>query len=310
MNNEERELINKFFDRVGGNASSQSGSGSVPMTNQMPPVDQEADRLIKDNLQKHPEAAYRMTQMAVVQEAALVEAQNRIRQLEWQLQQVSQQMQHMQQQPQQQAQSGGFLGGLFGGNRQQTQAASQNQALPPGWGAPNNQQQFQGQQRGPQQGQFGGRSGQQGAYGAPPPQNYPPGYQQGMFNRGGGGFLGSALTTAAGVAGGMFAYNALSGLFSGGHGAGAAAGGAMDPAAGAGAADPFMGGADPFAGTGAGVDPGFDAGAGTDAGSFADSGWGADTGVDNGGWGDDTGADDSGWGDGGSDDGNWGDDSF
>ncbi|CAI3936393.1 MULTISPECIES: DUF2076 domain-containing protein [Commensalibacter] len=291
MNNEERELINKFFDRVGGSASSQPGS--VPVANQMPPVDPDADRLIKDNLQKYPEAGYRMTQMAVVQEAALVEAQNRIRQLEWQVQQTSQQMQQMQQQSQNQPPaSGGFLGGLFGGNRQQSQAASQNQVPPPGWGAPNNQQQFQGQQRGPQ-GQPGRPyPGQQGTYGAPPPQNYPPGYQQGMFNRGGGGFLGSALTTAAGVAGGMFAYNALSGMFGGSHaGGGAAAGGAVDPAA-AGAADPFGGGADPFAGTGAGVDPNFDAGAGTDAG-----------------WGDDTSTDDSGWG-GGSDDSNWGDDSF
>ncbi|MDI2112326.1 DUF2076 domain-containing protein [Commensalibacter nepenthis] len=285
MNNEERELINKFFDRVGGNASSQSGS--VPTTNQMAPIDQEADRLIKDNLQKYPEAGYRMTQMAVVQEAALAEAQNRIRQLEWQLQQASQQVQQMQQQTQnqQQSSSGGFLGGLFGGNRQTNQATQQNQTLPPGWGAPNQQQQFQGQQ---------GRQypGQQNAYGAPPPQNYPPGYQQGMFNRGGGGFLGSALTTAAGVAGGMFAYNALSGLFGGSH-AGAAA---SDPTAGA--ADPFAGGADPFAGTGTGVDSGFDAGVGNDAG------WGAG---DNSGWADNSGQDDSGWGDSGGDDGNWGD---
>ncbi|CAI3926602.1 DUF2076 domain-containing protein [Commensalibacter communis] len=287
MNNEERELINKFFDRVGGNTSSQSGS--VPTTNQMPPVDQEADRLIKDNLQKYPDAGYRMTQMAVVQEAALAEAQNRIRQLEWQLQQVSQQVQQMQQQPQnqQQSSSGGFLGGLFGGNRQSTQSTQQNQALPPGWGAPNQQQQFQGQQGRPY-------PGQQNAYGAPPPQNYPPGYQQGMFNRGGGGFLGSALTTAAGVAGGMFAYNALSGLFGGSHAGGAG----VDPTAGA--ADPFAGG-DPFAGAGTGVDPGFDAGAGTDAG------WGAS---DNSGWGDNSGQDDSGWGDSGGDDSNWGDDSF
>ncbi len=46
-----------------------------------------------------------------------------------------------------------------------------------------------------------------------------------MFQRGGGsGFLGSALTTAAGVAGGVVAGNALMGLFSG-HGGGFGGGG-------------------------------------------------------------------------------------
>ena len=50
---------------------------------------------------------------------------------------------------------------------------------------------------------------------APPPPQYPPNYQQGMFQqRGGSGFLGSALTTAAGVAGGMVAGEALMSLFS------------------------------------------------------------------------------------------------
>ena len=39
-----------------------------------------------------------------------------------------------------------------------------------------------------------------------------------MFQRSGSGFLGSALTTAAGVAGGLVAGNALMSLFSGSHG--------------------------------------------------------------------------------------------
>jgi hypothetical protein len=54
-----------------------------------------------------------------------------------------------------------------------------------------------------------------------PPQ-YAPGYQPGMFQRSGSGFLGSALTTAAGVAGGMVAANALTSLFSGSGHSGAA----------------------------------------------------------------------------------------
>ncbi len=49
--------------------------------------------------------------MAVVQEAALAEAQNRIRQLQFQLQQAHQQAQR--------GASGGFLSNLFGGNRAQ-----------------------------------------------------------------------------------------------------------------------------------------------------------------------------------------------
>ncbi len=60
----------------------------------------------------------------------------------------------------------------------------------------------------------------------PPPPQYPPNYQQGMFQqRGGSGFLGSALTTAAGVAGGVVAGNALMSLFSSNRGEGGFGGG-------------------------------------------------------------------------------------
>ncbi|MBX6745667.1 MAG: DUF2076 family protein, partial [Acetobacteraceae bacterium] len=54
----------------------------------------------------------------------------------------------------------------------------------------------------------------------PPPQPvYPPGYNPGMLQpqRAGSGFLGTALTTAAGVAGGMFLGNMLMNAL-GGHG--------------------------------------------------------------------------------------------
>ena len=60
----------------------------------------------------------------------------------------------------------------------------------------------------------------------PPPPQYAPGYQPGMFQqRPGGGFLGSALTTAAGVAGGLVVGNALMGMFSGHHGSDSFGGG-------------------------------------------------------------------------------------
>lgn len=243
MNDQERDLISKFIARVGG--APQSGLGSVPSTRPaLPPIDPEADRFIAENFQKYPEARYRITQMAVVQEAALVEAQNRIRELQFQLQQAQQQAK---------GSSGGFLGGLFGGgNRQQA-------APPPGWGG-------------------------QAGYAQPPQmQPLPPGYQAGMFRQGGSGFLGSALSTAAGVAGGMMAANALEGLFSDHHDAGAAAGGWGAPADqtvvnnyygdSAGAA-----GADPFGGAGTSADSSFDAGGDNGWGAGGDTGWGGDGG--------------------------------
>nr|WP_281641441.1 DUF2076 family protein [Acetobacter orientalis] len=117
MNNEERDLISKFVARVGG--AQQGGFGSVPSTRpSLPPIDPEADQFIAQQFQQYPEARYRITQMAVVQEAALVEAQNRIQQLQFQLQQAQQAAQQAQQQ---QKSGSGFLGGLFGGGQQRPQ---------------------------------------------------------------------------------------------------------------------------------------------------------------------------------------------
>lgn len=256
MNNEERDLIAKFVARVGG--APQGGFGSVPATApSLPPIDPEADRFIAENFQKYPEARYRITQMAVVQEAALVEAQNRIRELQFQLQQAQQALQQQQAQPKS---SGGFLGGLFGGGQQQQRPQG---APPPGWG------------------------GQQGYPTPPQMQPMPPGFQPGMFQQRGSGFLGSALTTAAGVAGGMMAANALEGLFSGHHGADAAGGWGGAPGgdtiinnnygSDAGAAS------DPFAGSGTSVDQGFDTNSSDWSGS-GDSG-GGDWGGGGGDWG-------------------------
>jgi uncharacterized protein len=186
MTNEERDIIANFIARVGG--AQQQGqapwSGSVPAAGQpaqppLPPVDREADGFIGELFNRYPEARYRMTQLAFVQEHALSEAQNRIQALQTALQQAQQQA------TQQQQSGGGFFSNLFGGGQRQA---------PPTPGPAWNQ--------GPQQ-QY-----------APPPPQYAPGYQPGMFQRGGSGFLGSALTTAAGVAGGVVLGNALTDLFS------------------------------------------------------------------------------------------------
>src|SRR5271166_3944954 len=217
MTNEERDIITQFITRVGG-ATQQSGfaSGSVPATQPaLPPIDRDADALIAQTFAQYPEARYRITQLAFVQEQALVEAQNRIRRLEWELQQARQALQQAGTRagaaP---SGGGGFFSGLFGGG------ARQQQAGPPPGSGPWNQ---------------GGQPQQPGYYpqSAPPPPQYPPNYQQGVLQRQGSGFLGSALTTAAGVAGGVVAGNALmslfsphqssgGGLFGGDHGAAAA----------------------------------------------------------------------------------------
>ena len=78
----------------------------------------------------------------------------------------------------------GYFGGLFGGGRTQAPPPPPQQPM---WNAPPPQYQQQGYPPG---------------YGAPPPQYaQPPGYRPGMFSGGGSGFLGSALTTAAGGTG-------------------------------------------------------------------------------------------------------------
>ncbi|MEJ0019096.1 MAG: DUF2076 family protein [Acetobacteraceae bacterium] len=217
MTNEERDIITQFIARVGGAqpVARPAFGGSVPATQTapLPPVDPEADRLIGDMLNRYPGARYRITQLAFVQEHALVEAQNRIQRLEWELQQAQQAAEQAQQQ---QRGGGGFFSGLFGGgSRPQPQQQG-------GW----NQG---GQGWGPQGGPQGQPGYAQGYQQGPPPPQYPPGYQSGMFQRPGSGFLGSALTTAAGVAGGLVAGNALMSLFSGSHSSGF---GGSTPAAG------------------------------------------------------------------------------
>jgi hypothetical protein len=201
MNDQERDLITQFVSRVAGAPQPSSVPATVPATIQpLPPIDPDADRLISDLFARYPEARYRITQMAFVQEHAVMEAQNQINRLQWELQQAKAAAappavqapspwgaaaQAAPQAAPQPAPSRGMFGGLFGGGQQ---------AAPP-----------------PQY--------QQPQY-APPPPQYAPGYQPGMFQRQGSGFLGSALTTAAGVAGGVVAGNALMNMFSGHSGFG------------------------------------------------------------------------------------------
>jgi uncharacterized protein len=275
MTNEERDIISRFIERVGGAQGTSFGSvpGAVPP---LPPIDKEADALIGELFAKYPEARYRLTQTAFVQEHALAEAQNRIKRLEYEVQQAQAAAQEAAAQPR----SGGFLSGLFGGGPPRPPVLA-----PSAWN-----------QGGPQQQPYAQPQYAQG--GPPPPPQYAPGYQPGMFQRSGSGFLGSALTTAAGVAGGVVVGNALMDMFSSHRSMGSELGGGsgVTPAA---PVDSSPWGA-PAGGDQGYVDQGTwtTPDSGTDQGGYADQGsWDA-------GGGDQASWDSSGGDDGGSDDNN------
>jgi len=179
MTEEERRIISEFVQRIAGASQPAAASpwgrmpsvGAQPQQPPLPPVDREADAMIDQLFRQYPEARYRITQTAFVQEHALVEANNRIQQLEWEVESAKREAEA--------GRNRGFLG--FGGGR----AAP----MPP-----------------------------------PPQPQYPPGYNpSALQGRQGPGFLGTALTTAAGVAGGMVLGNMLMNAFSGHGGAAAAA---------------------------------------------------------------------------------------
>lgn len=137
------------------------------------PRDAAAEQLIKEHLQQQPGAPYYMAQAILIQEAAMKKMNDRITELENRLAQ-----QQQQQQPQQQS-SGGFLSSLFGGGSRQ-QAPAQQQPQQQAW---NNA---------PQQPQY---------------NNAPAAPARGT------GFLGGALQTAVGVAGGVVMADMLTSLF-------------------------------------------------------------------------------------------------
>ena len=141
------------------------------------PRDAGAEQLIKQHLQSQPGAPYYMSQAILIQEAALKKLNAQVADLENRLAQAQQQ----QQAPQQS--SGGFLSSLFGGGSRQS-APQQQQ---PVWNSAPQQPQQQ--------------------YAQPPQQQYaaPPAR--------GTGFLGGALQTAVGVAGGVVMADMLTSMF-------------------------------------------------------------------------------------------------
>jgi uncharacterized protein len=169
MNSQERDVISGIFERLKSVADA--------------PRDPEAERFIAELVAHQPYAPYAMAQAVYVQEQALREINDKVRDLEAQLKGGG-------------GQSGSFLGSLFGvGSSEQAPAPTQpsRASVPqagmgsaPQWGTA------------PSQGM---------------PQQFPPAGQQ----PGGGGFLQGALAAAAGVAGGALLYQGLKGLFGGGE---------------------------------------------------------------------------------------------
>jgi hypothetical protein len=184
MTDEERRVITAFVERIAGAQQPQQGNwggGSVPQNRpSLPPVDPEADRMLWELFNRYPEARYRITQTAFVQEAALVEAQNRIQRLEWEVENARRQGQAVAAQA---SQPRGMFGGMFGGGGRPS--VPQPAPMPP-----------------------------------PPQPVYPPGYNPAALQqapgRQGSGFLGTAVMTAAGVAGGLVLGNMLMNSLSGG----------------------------------------------------------------------------------------------
>lgn len=110
MTPDEKQIITEFVERVvrgdapPAPASPWNRAPAQPPAPPREPVDAEADTLLRELHDRHPEARYRLAQLAFIQEHALAEAQNRISQLEWELENKTRQQG-----------SGGLLGGLFGG---------------------------------------------------------------------------------------------------------------------------------------------------------------------------------------------------
>jgi uncharacterized protein len=194
----ERHMIDDLFTRL-QQAEQQSG-----------PRDRNAEQQIGAALGRQPAAPYYMAQVILMQEQAVRSLTARVQQLE----------QELAERP---AGGGSFLGGLFGGAGQAgTRTESgRTPVMPPG-STPATQAAVPGR---------GWASSQPAADervpAMPPGSSYgaPPVGGRGWFGQGqggGGSFLGSAMQTAAGVAGGMLLANAVSGLFGGGaaHAAG------------------------------------------------------------------------------------------
>jgi hypothetical protein len=169
MTPQERKLVEDLFERLA--------------TLERNPREPDAEEAIRAGLQKAPNAAYALVQTVLLQEEALRQANERIRELE------------SAEAPQQ---SGGFLDSMrdavFGGGERPRGSVpptggDRPMGVPPGFPRSGDQYQAQG--------------------GAPYPQPAEPARGGGF----GGSFLGTAAAAAAGVIGGTLLMNSLRGAF-------------------------------------------------------------------------------------------------
>lgn len=162
---------------------------------QLTEKDPDAEALLKDGLARDPDAIYKLAQTVLIQNLALEQAHA-------QMQQLQQQLAPPQPPP---ARATSFLGGLLHRNPAPAHPAPAQpgyEAVPPQYAAP--------------QPGYGTPGYATGGWGQP---SYPPA-GSGYGAPAGGGFLRSAATTAAGVAGGMLAFEGMEHLLHGGFGGG------------------------------------------------------------------------------------------
>ena len=180
--------------------------GRVEQT-QLTEKDPQAEQLLAQRLGRNPDALYVLAQTVLVQKYALEQAQAQINQLRQQSQQAIQP-----------TRSGSFLGNLLGHHEAAAPPPPQPPPPPaPGYGAPPAQPYAQPWTPVP-------------SYGAAPPPPY--GAPYGAPPSGGGSFLRTAATTAAGVAAGALAFEGVESLMHGfgqssGFGGGGLFGGGM-----------------------------------------------------------------------------------
>ena len=178
MNSEEQTLIDGLFSRL-----QQAETDSAPR-------DAQAEARIKEHMTRQPAAGYYMTQSILVQEHALksLDAQNKHQ--AQQIQQLQDELQRAKSAQPAPASSGGFLSSIFGGGGSRDQQPAQS--APPSSGG-------------------GWREPARPGFSQPAPQqNY---QQPAPAAPVGSGFLGGAMKTAAGVAGGVLLAEGISSLF-------------------------------------------------------------------------------------------------
>ena len=177
MNTEEQTLIDGLFSRI--KQAEDAGQARDP----------QAQARIEEHLRQQPAAAYYMAQAILVREAAIKRLDEQNKQLEAELKQAKAQAEASRSG----STGGGFLSSLFGsGSREPVPAPQpQRQAAPAapagGWREPS-------------------------AQGFAQPQAQP-GFNAAPARSGASSFLGGAMQTAAGVAGGVLLAQGISSLF-------------------------------------------------------------------------------------------------